>query len=66
MRYGMQGSERTLTMNVSGGASTDVTIFGLNAATTYLIEVAAVNSVGPGKYSSPIRAFTLCKYFKYI
>ena len=39
------------TVNVSGGATTEVTISGLPASTAYIIEVAAVNSAGTGMYS---------------
>ena len=48
-------------MNVSGEATTETTISGLNAATNYSIEVAAVNSVGVGVYSIPITSLTFCK-----
>ena len=39
-------------MNVSGSATTEATIFGLESATTYIIGIAAVNSAGTGEYSS--------------
>ena len=48
-------------MNVSGGATMETTISGLNSATNYSIEVAAVNSVGTGVYSNLTTALTLCK-----
>ena len=63
VRYGVQGSKSTHTTSVSGRATAEATIFELNAATTYLVEVAAVTSVGPGEYSIPITASTLCKQF---
>ena len=45
-------------MNVSGGATTKATIYGLMRSTLYSIAVAAVNSGGTGVYSSPITAET--------
>ena len=48
-------------MNVSGETTTETTISGLNTATNYSIEVAAVNSVGIGEYSNLTTALTLCK-----
>ena len=58
VQYGVQGSGRTQTESVSGGATTEATISGLASATNYTIEVAAVNSVGTGVYSGPITALT--------
>ena len=51
-------------MNVSGGATTEATISGLNSATTYMysIEVAAVNGAGTGDYSNSISAITSGTY----
>ena len=40
-------------MRVSGGSVTEATISELTPSTTYSIEVAAVNSIGTGVYSSP-------------
>ena len=51
-------------MNVSGEATTETTISGLNAATNYSIEVAALNSVGTGEYSDPITSLTFCKLLR--
>ena len=45
-------------MSVSGGTTMKVIISKLNAATTYTITVAAVNSVATGMYSSPITKAT--------
>ena len=39
-------------MSVSGGSVTEAIISGLSLSTTYSIEVAAVNSVGIGTYST--------------
>ena len=64
MQYGVYGSGNTQTVSVSGGATTEVAIFGLDAGTTYTIEVTAVNSGGKGAYSSPTTALTFCKLFK--
>ena len=51
-------------MNVSGGATMETTIFGLNSATTYSVEVAAVNSVGIGVYSTSSTSLTFCKLLR--
>ena len=58
VRYGVQGSGSTQTMNVSGGSVTEATISSLMPSTTYSIHVAAVNSAGVGVYSN-ITAETL-------
>ena len=58
VRYGVQGSGSTQTESVSGGATTEATIFGLTHSTTYEIEVAAVNSAGIGVYSEPLTVET--------
>ena len=57
VRYGVQRSERSQTMSISGGNTTETTISGLTPSTTYSIEVAAVNSAGIGAYSSSISSF---------
>ena len=57
VRYGVQGS--TQTESVSGGATTEATISGLEPATNYSIEVAAVNSADTGVYSDPQSVMTL-------
>ena len=51
-------------MNVSGETTTETAISGLNAATNYSIEVAAVNSVGIGVHSNPIISLTFCKLLR--
>ena len=51
VQYGVEGSESTQTMTVSGAS---VNITGLVESTTYTIEVAAVNNVGIGVYSEPL------------
>ena len=58
MTYKVWGGESTQTLDVLGGDNTEVIIMGLASTTTYAIEVAAVNSAGSGKYSSPITAAT--------
>ena len=58
VRYDVQGSGSTQTMSVSGGGTTDTIITGLNNATNYSIEVAAVNGAGTGNYSYSISANT--------
>ena len=54
MQYGEVGSGSTQTMPVSGGSATEATISSLMPSTTYSIQVAAVNSAGPGSYSDPM------------
>ena len=49
---GREGSEMVQTMIVSGDSATEATISGLNSSTVYTIQVAAINSVGVGEYSS--------------
>ena len=50
MRYSGGGS--TNTRIVSGGDTRQTTISGLTPSTDYTIQVAAVNSVGTGPYST--------------
>ena len=45
-------------MSVSGGDTSLTTISGLRPATTYFIQVAALNSAGIGAYSAPINQLT--------
>ena len=54
MRYGVQRNGSTQSLNISRV----VTITGLDAATKYSIEVAAMNSAGTGVYSDPISIIT--------
>ena len=54
LRYGVKGSSNTQTVNVSEDATTESTIHGLEYATIYSIEVAAVNNAGIGSYSVTI------------
>ena len=54
MRYWVHGSAAKQTAHFSGGSTTEATIGGLDAATNYSIEVAAVNRAGPGVYSEVI------------
>ena len=58
MKYGVQGSNSTQSVNVSGDAATETIIFGLTCNTTYTIEMAAVNSAGIGEYSIPMATVT--------
>ena len=58
VRYGIQGDGSTQTVSVSGGDTSESTISGLDSSTSYVIEVAAVNSAGTGTYSSPITETT--------
>ena len=59
VQYGVMGSGRTQTMSVSGGDASLTTISGLRPATTYFIQVAAVNNAGIGLYSAPINQLIL-------
>ena len=61
VQYGVQGSEHSNTLNVSGGETTEVIISDLDSATNYSIEVAAVNSAGIGVYSIAMYALTIGK-----
>ena len=58
VQYGIQGSGSTVRKNVPGGDATEATLTGLKSATTYYVEVAAVNSVGIGVYSKSISILT--------
>ena len=54
-------------MNVYGDTTTEAKISGLNSATNYSIEVAAVNGAGTGNYSNSISATTSGTYiFRYL
>ena len=62
VRYGVQGTaegDRTVKNSTGDSSGGMYTISGLFAATLYTVEVAAVNSVGTGVYSSPITAVTV-------
>ena len=56
--YGVEGSQSTQTVHVSGGSVTEATISSLTSSTTYSIEVSAVNNGGTGVYSHPVSAQT--------
>ena len=59
MRYGVQGNDSTTnTTDVSGGATTETTISGLTSSTSYVVDIAAVNSAGTGVYSEPLTVET--------
>ena len=58
VRYGEVGSGSTQTMPVSGGSATEATISSLMPSTNYSIQVAAVNSAGPGPYSYQVNIET--------
>ena len=63
VRYGVLDNLNE-TMNVMGSATTKATIAGLNTATNYSFEVAAVNSAGIGMYSAAIFAITQGIWFR--
>ena len=65
VRYGVQGSGSTQTLNVSGSSTTEATISGLESAAYYSIEVAAVNGAGTGEYSDVLTVLTLGELFRY-
>ena len=54
VRYRVQGYESTQIVSVSGGSTTHATIPGLTPNTSYVIDIAAVNSAGIGVYSDPL------------
>ena len=58
VQYGIEGSQSTQIVHVSGGSVTEATISSLMSSTTYSIEVAAVNSGSTGVYSHPVTAQT--------
>ena len=60
--YGVQGNVSPQTMSVTGGDTNETTISGLNSATNYSIEVAAVNGAGTGDYSNSTSAITFGTY----
>ena len=58
VRYGVQGSGSIQIESVSGGTTNKFTISELESATTYKIQVAAVNCAGIGVYSDPLFVLT--------
>ena len=58
VRYGVQGSGSLQIVYVPGAATTETTISELNSATTYSIEVVAVNSDGIENDNVPITVKT--------
>ena len=65
MQYAVLNNGNTQTVNVSGDATNETTITGLEAATSYSIKVAAVNSAGTGLYSDSIFVVTEGTYIFY-
>ena len=57
MQYRVKGSDSTKDITVTS-SSTEATISGLDSATNYSIEVAAVNIAGIGAYSNPVYVVT--------
>ena len=64
VRYVAQGSDSIQIINVTGVATTEAIITNLDHATSYSIEVAAVNSAGTRVYSAVIYAITNGKIIK--
>ena len=62
VQYGVEGNNSTNTTTVSGGTTTKATLSGLQPATNYEIEVAAVSSAGTGVYSHSLFVLTSGKY----
>ena len=58
VQYGVQGSGSTQTESISGGGTTEATISELTPSTSYVIDIAAVNSAGTGVYSEPLTVET--------
>ena len=58
VQYAVLENGSTETVNVSGDATNETTIPRLEAATSYFIKVAAVNSAGTGVYSDGIFVVT--------
>ena len=58
MQYGEEVSDISQTIHVMEGATTEAIITGLEAATTYCIKVAAMNSAGTGVYSNGVNVVT--------
>ena len=61
IQYGVVRSGSIQIMSVLESDTSQTTISGLRPATTYSIQVAAVNSAGIGVYSIPINQLTLGK-----
>ena len=58
MWYSDANSGRKESKFVSGGSVTENTISNLKRTTAYLIQVAAVNSIGTGVYSDTVNSTT--------
>ena len=54
VRYGVQESGNTQTVNVSHDSILKTTLVRLKASVNYSVEVAAVNRAGIGLYSTPV------------
>ena len=63
VRYGVVGSGNTWQVLITDSAAVAVTLLGLYHSSYYSIELAAVNSVGVGVYSSPITVATTSSKF---
>ena len=64
VQYGVQGSGNMQLQSVSIRDITEVTILKVRPSTTYIIEVAAVNSAGTGVYSDGLSVVTSGELFE--
>ena len=51
VQYGVEGTNISKSVDISGIDNAEVTLTGLTSATKYSIKVAAVNNAGTGVYS---------------
>ena len=65
VRHAVAGDGTTQVVSLTGTTSTEYVITNLTASTTYVIEVAAVNSEGTGPYSDPLNQLTFGECWKF-
>ena len=58
VRYGMKGSANTQITNISGAGVMSTSISDLMPDTSYVVEVAGVNSIGIGMYNTSFTVST--------
>ena len=64
VQYGVYGSETVRNMSIPEGDTNRATMLGLKSATSYYIEVAAVNRAGTGVFSAPLIVTTQGTVFR--